>query len=244
MMVACVIPARYNSSRFPGKLLKVAGGKTVLQRTLEAARGADGFDYVCVATDDERIGDHVRALGGDVVWTRPECPNGTERVAEAVVKERRLQGAEIIVNLQGDHPLVRPETLSAVVEALRGDPEAQMATAATDCRDRERFLSPSCVKCVVDQKGRALYFSRAPIPFGGKGALHHVGIYAFRRPFLLSFVSLPATPLQEAEDLEQLKALESGAIIRVARVEETPLGVDLPEDLITLEALCRSNTCL
>lgn len=243
-MIACLIPARYNSSRFPGKLLAAARGKTVLQRTFESAKKYFSADQLYIATDDERIADHVASFGGKAVWTSPDCINGTDRIAQAVDQTPELRKAEIILNLQGDHPCTAPETIQAVVEALQGDPDCAMSTAAAPIHTLDDFLSPHVVKVVADQSGRALYFSRSPIPYGRgalpKEALQHIGIYCFRREFLLQFARLPNTSLQMQEDLEQLRALETGARIKVARVEEAVFGVDTPQDLVKLEEfLCR-----
>lgn len=243
-MIACLIPARFNSSRFPGKLLALARGKTVLQRTFEAAALYFDREAIFIATDDERIGDHMQEVGAQVIWTSPECRNGTERIAEAVAKTAGLGSAEIILNLQGDHPTTDPKTIRAVVEALQADPGSSMSTAAAPIRSLSDFQSPHIVKVVVDENGNALYFSRSPIPYCKKGvpssALQHIGLYCFRRDFLLEFGGLESTPLQMEEDLEQLKALETGRRIKVALVDEVAIGVDTPGDLVKLEEfLCR-----
>ena len=180
MAIACVIPARFESSRFPGKLLYKAQGKTVLQRTFEQAVQCPELSALFVATDDERIAHHVSELGGEVIWTSRSCPNGTERIIEALQKEPRLQASSCIVNLQGDHPCTQPETIGAIIQALRSDPLAAMSTAATPILNREEYLSPHVVKCVFDSRGNALYFSRSPIPHVAPGsplvAYAHIGI--------------------------------------------------------------------
>jgi 3-deoxy-manno-octulosonate cytidylyltransferase (CMP-KDO synthetase) len=243
-MIACLIPARFNSSRFPGKLLALARGKTVLQRTFESASHCFDKEQIFVATDSEPIASHIEALGGQVIWTSPDCINGTDRIAQAVEKTASLDQAEIILNLQGDHPCTDPATIKAVVTALQSDPNCAMSTAAAPIRSLEDFLSPHIVKVVTDQNRNALYFSRSPIPYGKEGlpknALQHIGLYCFQRDFLLKFAKLKNTPLQMQEDLEQLRALETGAQIKVAIVNEVALGVDTPGDLVKLEEfLCR-----
>lgn len=242
MRTICIIPARLNSSRFPGKLLQKAGGRTVLERTLEKALRCPYIDYTYVATDNEEIAEHIRALGGNVVWTSPTCRNGTERIAEAVKTSPEIAQADIIVNLQGDHPCTDPQTIAAVIQSLRSDPEAMLSTAATKLTDRADFTSPHVVKCVFDLNHNALYFSRSPIPHSFEQAYAHIGIYGYRRAYFDLPPAAP-TPLQLSEDLEQLQILERGYRIKVALVEEMPLGVDTPQDLVKLEQyLCQLNT--
>lgn len=247
MSIACVIPARFASTRFPGKLLAKIQGKTVLQRTFEQAKKARCFDSLYVATDDERIASHMEELGADVVWTSSLCPNGTERIREAFFKEPRLQKASIVVNVQGDHPCICEKTIEKVVSALQNHPEALVATAISPLSDWEAFLSPHVVKCVFDEAGRALYFSRAPIPYAHSPASFqawgHIGIYAYRPEF---FHEAPGekTTLQMQEDLEQLRVLEKGKQIQTVLVEEIPLGVDVPGDLVQLERSLCQNTSL
>lgn len=243
-MIACLIPARYNSSRFPGKLLASAKGKTVLQRTYESASQCFEREQIFVATDSDQIASHIASIGGQVIWTSPDCINGTDRIAQAVAKTRELDQAEIILNLQGDHPCTDRQTIDAVVKALKSDPASSMSTAAAPIRSLEAFNSPHIVKVVADEEGNALYFSRSPIPYAKealpKKALQHIGLYCFRRDFLLKFAQLKNTPLQMQEDLEQLRALETGARIRLAIVNEIAIGVDTPDDLEKLEEfLCR-----
>jgi len=243
MKIACLIPARYNSSRFPGKLLALALGKTVLQRTIESALEHFDHSQVFVATDDERIALHVESLGVQVVWTDPAHLNGSERIAEALAKTPSLAETEIILNLQGDHPSMDGASLQAAVDILCGDSEAMMSTIATPILHLEDFLAPQIVKVVVDSNSNALYFSRAPIPYSKNGlpgnALQHIGLYCFRREFLLKYPHMINTPLQLQEDLEQLKALETGFKIKVAVVNERCIGVDIPSDLSKLEEFLR-----
>ena len=244
MNVICMIPARFNSSRFPGKLLAKALGKTVLQRTFEQAKNCAIFSKVCVATDHELIAKHVEELGGEVIWTSSSCPNGTQRLIEALKKTPELQQADIVLNLQGDHPCTSPDSMEAVVRLLKKDRKAAMSTAAIPLKNVHHFLSPHVVKCVFDQDQNALYFSRAPIPYCREGvpsrAYHHLGLYAYRTSFLLSSLKETLTPLQLQEDLEQLNILEKGLRIKIALVNDSPFGVDTPEDLISLEDYLRN----
>lgn len=233
----------------------MAQGKTVLQRTFECARASKTIDELFVATDDERIASHVRFFGGRVLLTSSSCINGTERITEALHNEPRLQYATAIINLQGDHPCTSPTTLDRIAELLK-DPEADVSTAVRPIQTLADFHSPQVVKCVLDRRGGALYFSRSPIPYSrgedsyskiGSFGYHHIGIYGYKPFFLLKIKSLPNTELQRTEDLEQLKFLELGYRIKVAIVEDEALGVDTPEDLIKLEEwLChqRLNTSL
>lgn len=238
-MTICVIPARFNSSRFPGKLLAKAGGKTVLQRTFESAKASKELDALYVATDDEKIADHVREFKGEVIWTSPLCKNGTERVLEAFSSHPVLKNSEIILNLQGDHPLTTPETISQMVQLLKKDEKADVSTAVTKIIKKEEFFSPHVVKCVFDAFSNALYFSRAPIPFSnGEFPFYgyaHIGIYCYRSSFLVKWHSLLQSTLSEREDLEQLRILESGFQIKVAQVNEPILGIDTPSDLARLK---------
>jgi 3-deoxy-manno-octulosonate cytidylyltransferase (CMP-KDO synthetase) len=235
MKFACVIPARYKSSRFPGKLLALAKGKTVLQRTIEAAQKTSSLSLY-VATDDKRIGDHAASLGVEPIYTSVSCPNGTSRIAEALEKHRELQKADLIVNLQGDHPLTEPETLEALVRSIGED---LVATPIVPIEEESDYLSPHRVKCVFDDNGHALYFSRSPIPYRKAGeklkAWGHIGVYAYRAEFFKK--TWQKSWLCDAEDLEQLAILEAGVKIRVVPVKEPVFGVDTPNDLTRLEAM-------
>lgn len=237
--VVGVIPARYGSTRFPGKMLADMGGKTLIQRTYENAKRCALLDDVVVATDDNRIFENILAIGGKVVMTSVGCPTGSDRIAEAVKASPTLRDADIVVNLQGDHPDICPTTIEKVVLALEEDDEAVIGTAVVPITSDDDLYNPCAVKCVFDREGRALYFSRALIPYGLTGKKRdgvtyykHLGIYAFRREFLFEFTVMPATPLQMAEDLEQLKVLENGYKICVVVVDKECVGIDTPEDLI------------
>lgn len=227
---AAIIPARFQSSRFPGKPLALLGGKPMIAHVLERTRAAAVFDRVWVATDDERIRSAVQAAGGEAFLTRADHATGTERVAELAA---RLPHDASVVNVQGDEPLVHPELLRDIVGALHDDPGVDLVTAAHWSEDPAALASPHVVKVVVDAAGRALYFSRAPIPGGGKSNrfLRHIGIYGFRRASLDRFVTLPAGELEQREGLEQLRALENGMRIGVVVTVHRSLGVDTPADL-------------
>jgi 3-deoxy-manno-octulosonate cytidylyltransferase (CMP-KDO synthetase) len=239
MTVACIIPARYNSSRFPGKLLQLARGKTVLQRTFENASACSRLDSLYISTDDERIAEHSKKIGAEVLWTSSIPRDGTERAIEAIGRYPALQRASFVMVLQGDHPCTPPKTIEAIVNALVASEDAVLSTAVAPIVSREEYLSPHIVKCVFDKAGYALYFSRSPIPHSKseipKNAYAHIGIYCYRRTFLEHLASLKPTPLQETEDLEQLKVLELGHRIKIALVDEKTPSVDTPSDLVKLE---------
>ncbi len=246
-----IIPARYGSIRFPGKPLAPILGKTLLQRTYENARRCKSLKLIVVATDDQRIYDHVKEFGGEVVMTSMDCETGTDRLAEVIKLYPHLKSC-IVINIQGDEPCIDPKTIDAVIEILRCDPQASMSTAAVLLSSEEEATSPSIVKCTMDQRGNALYFSRNLIPSNKKGSYcgetpyyRHLGIYGYRYEFLTEYARLPKTPLQSIEDLEQLKALEHGYRIKVAIVKSSAIGVDLPEDIQKIEKiLCKQNTSL
>lgn len=236
-----VIPARLRASRFPGKPLALIAGVPMLERVLEGVRGAKRLRRVIVATDDTRIAELARRLGVEAALTDPSHATGTDRVAEAVRDSRE----EIVVNVQGDEPLIEGHLIDATLEALEADPEAPMATLAHPA-EPDAADDPNRVKVVLDRRGRALYFSRSRIPAQRDPAgpaprlLQHVGLYAYRRPFLLEFVKLAPTPAERAEALEQLRALEHGFAIRVAVVEGwRGIPVDVPEDVARVEARLR-----
>lgn len=249
--IVAIIPARYASTRFPGKPLVKIYGKSLIQHTYENARRCPLLDELIVATDDQRIYDHVKGFGGHVVMTPDTCPTGSDRLAYVLQNNPRLQQAEVIVNVQGDEPCVDPVVLNDLVEALRSDPEAVMSTVVVKLEDEEAF-STSNVKCVLDLRGNVLYFSRALIPGGKEGEYRkgvsyykHVGVYAYRPEFLLTYSELPMTPLQMAEDLEQLKVLEHGYKIKGVVAKSTSIGVDTPEDIKRAEKeLCRQSSFL
>lgn len=231
-----VIPARFGSTRLPAKALLAETGRALVVHVLERARAARRLSAVVVATDDERIAAVVRAAGGDVRMTRADHPTGSDRIGEILP----TLDADVVVNVQGDEPEIEPDLLDALVERLAGDDGIDVATAATPLRDRARFADRNCVKVVVDARGRALYFSRSPLP-GGKadgpdpfarapGPLLHVGVYAYRVEALRTFLRLPPSGLETCESLEQLRLLEYGSRYGVVVTPEAPRGVDTPED--------------
>jgi 3-deoxy-manno-octulosonate cytidylyltransferase (CMP-KDO synthetase) len=235
MKTAIIIPARYASSRLPGKPLLRATGKYLVQHVYERASQARADDVV-VATDDDRILSAVESFGGKAVRTRTDHPTGTDRVAEVA----RQLDAEIIINLQGDEPLIDPASLDLLPDLLNRDPDADMATLAVPLTCAEAWRDPNCVKVVRDAWGRALYFSRSPIPYVRDGEpnfrtiphnfLQHLGLYAYRRQFLLNLSMLPPEPLEELEKLEQLRVLAVGSRIQVGIVQHASRGVDTPAD--------------
>ena len=239
MSFRVVIPARYASSRFPGKPLADLGGRPMVVRVCERA-AASGAAGVHVATDDERIAAAVRAAGYSALHTRADHPSGTDRVAEAA-RALGLGEQDIVVNLQGDEPLMAPGLIARVATALDADREAAMATACH--RMDEDVSNPNVVKVVLDARSRALYFSRAQIPYpreAGARWYRHAGIYAYRVGFLLSFAALEPSPLEKAEALEQLRALWHGhRIAVVVSQEEIPPGVDTPGDLEAVRRMIR-----
>lgn len=236
---ACVavIPARYGSSRFPGKPLAALCGRPLVVHVLDRVRAAAVFDAVWVATDDDRIAAAVRAAGGEARLTRADHATGTDRVAETAAA---LAPDAVVFNVQGDEPLVALDLLRDLVAAMRADPALDIVTAAHRCHDADGFASPHVVKVVIDARGRALYFSRSGIPYARTGApsyLRHIGIYGFRRASLSRFVNLQRGTLEEREGLEQLRALEHGMQIRVLLTEHVSQGVDTPEDLKAVEKI-------
>lgn len=241
--VVAVIPARYGSSRFPGKPLALIAGKMMIQRVVERAQSAASVDEVLVATDDPRIAKAVESFGGRAVMTSPDHPSGTDRIAEAV----RGIGADLVLNVQGDEPLLPGRVMDELVAAMRSS-HAEMGTVAVPLDPRSaEFANPNIVKVVLNEAGEALYFSRATIPFqradgAVAGGLWHWGIYAYRRDFLERFVTWPPSRLEQCEKLEQLRALEHGARIRVlVETKARSTGVDTPEDVVRVEALLRER---
>ena len=232
-----IIPARYAATRFPGKLLQDLNGRTVLERVYRRAAQAKSLGLLLVATDDERIRRAVAAFGGNAVMTSSGPRTGTERVAEAC----RKIPAELVVNIQGDEPFLRPEMIDLVVAELRRDPLVPVATLRKEIEDPEELSDPNTVKVVTDSSGRALYFSRSLIPSGGtapRGKTYkHIGLYGYRKNFLMRLVRLPPSELEKRERLEQLRVLENGYKIRVLTVRWETVGVDTPEDLEKVKAI-------
>jgi 3-deoxy-manno-octulosonate cytidylyltransferase (CMP-KDO synthetase) len=235
--VLAVIPARFGSTRLAGKPLALIHGKPMVRVVYESVAATELFDEIVVATDDERIRDAIEHAGGRAVMTRPDHESGTDRVAEVA----ETSDADVVVNVQGDLPFVTNALLSPLVGTMCSEPSIPMATIAVPLLDRGQWLNPNVVKVVTDERGFALYFSRAPIPARrdpendatGRSAfgLRHVGVYGYRRNFLLQFASWPPGRLEALERLEQLRALERGAKIFVATVSEGVVEVDTAEDL-------------
>jgi len=229
--VLAVIPARFASSRFPGKPLSAIGGKTMLERVFARVSQARLVDAVLVATDDPRIFEAARRFGAPARMTRADHSTGTERVAEVAAG----QDAAIIVNVQGDEPLIDPSAIDQAIAPLLDDQPPPMATLKKRISDPRDLDNPNVVKVVTDCAGNAIYFSRSLIPYprDGDSGMHfkHVGLYAYRRDFLLRFPALPVGPLETAEKLEQLRALENGYSIRVVETGYDSISVDTPEDL-------------
>jgi 3-deoxy-manno-octulosonate cytidylyltransferase (CMP-KDO synthetase) len=237
MTAVGVIPARFASSRFPGKALADIAGLPMIRRVWDGARRAKSLREVWVATDDERIAEACRGFGAEVAMTRPDHPTGTDRIAEVAAG----LDAEVVVNIQGDEPTIEGFVIDAAVEALTQAPEVPMATVVHEAA-QGAASDPNRVKVVLDRRGDALYFSRSPIPAlrdpdAAPRLWQHVGLYAYRRPFLLDFVGLTPTPAERAEQLEQLRALEHGFKVRCAVIEGwQSLPVDVPDDVAPVVA--------
>ena len=233
-----VIPARLESTRLPQKLLLSETGKPLIQHTYEAAAQSQRASGICVAVDHDSLAEAVISFGGEHVMTDPQAASGTDRVAEVA---RGLLEADILVNVQGDEPEISPAAIDLAISELERNPSAPMATLATPIRCRQQLNDPSCVKVVFDEQGRALYFSRSPIPHprdwddsllqsDPPSFYQHVGLYAYRRDFLLRLAELPRSPLERLENLEQLRVLEAGQEIRVGVIDEPTCGIDTAED--------------
>lgn len=251
MSFTVIIPARYGSSRFPGKPLAEIAGKPMVQHVWERAQESEATRII-IATDDQRIADVATAFGAEVCMTSPDHPSGTDRLQE-VVKLQGFYADDIVVNVQGDEPLVPPRVINQVAHNLKAELDASIATLCEPIEEIQSLLNPNVVKVVCDARGHALYFSRAPIPWPrdqfanpegrevmpqGFSWQRHIGIYAYRVKLLNDFVTWPPAPLEETECLEQLRAMWNGARIHVAVADELPpAGVDTPEDLERIRAL-------
>ncbi len=250
MQVVAIIPARYGSTRFPGKPLAQQTGKYLIQHVCEQVRAAETVERCIVATDDERIAEAVRSFGGEVAMTSPEHPSGTDRIAEVV---RGLPGADddIVLNIQGDEPEIEPEFLDRLVGRAQGEPAdmCPVATLACPFSDDLDPRDPSRVKVVLNQAGRALYFSRSLIPYprdrheGARDCWYlHLGVYAYRRAFLLRLAAWPPGKLEQIERLEQLRVLEHDTALAVEIVEYATAGIDTPEDYERFVGRCAGRT--
>ncbi|HAO94357.1 MAG: 3-deoxy-manno-octulosonate cytidylyltransferase [Deltaproteobacteria bacterium GWB2_55_19] len=243
MRVEAFIPARYGSTRLEGKPLADIAGKPMIQRVYEMAKEARLVDSVTVATDDKRIADAVASFGGRVVMTSASHRSGTDRIAEAAGRSE----AAIIVNVQGDEPLIDPGLIDSAVRPMLEDPSIVLCTLKTRITDEEEFLNPNAVKVVTDRDGYALYFSRSPVPFSKRPfeerapAYKHIGLYVYRKGFLLEFSRMKPTPLEDSESLEQLRALENGRRIKVIEVYYNPVSVDTAEDLEKVREIFRAS---
>jgi 3-deoxy-manno-octulosonate cytidylyltransferase (CMP-KDO synthetase) len=240
MKIVAIIPARYGSSRFEGKPLAAIAGKPMIQHVYESAARSGKVSAVVVATDDHRIRDAIVRFGGSVIMTSADHRSGTDRVAEAA-ERMRLAPDDIVINVQGDQPLVPSQSFDAVVDALLAPPAAEMSTLAFLIVERREYTDPKDCKVVMDQDGYALYFSRAMVPFARDGevrfdAYKHLGVYAYRRRFLEIFRHLPTGRLEQIEKLEQLRALEYGHRIKVVVTPFDSPEVDVPEDIPRIEA--------
>jgi 3-deoxy-manno-octulosonate cytidylyltransferase (CMP-KDO synthetase) len=247
MNVLAVIPARYAATRLPGKPLVDIAGKPMIQRVWERVRLAKKISRVVVATDDERIVRAIESAGGEAVMTRSDHRSGTERVAEVAAGPAGRE-ADILVNVQGDEPLIEPAAVDAGVDALLEDESARIGTIAVPIENPADVMDPNIVKVVLDFDGNALYFSRAPIPWVRDAAspvrarfLKHLGLYVFRHDTLLEFDTLPPGELERLEQLEQLRWLENGYKIRVAETTFDSVSVDVPEDVARVEKLLRES---
>ena len=232
MNVLCVIPARYASTRLPGKPLAMIAGKTMIERVYQQASLARIPQKVLVATDDTRVEEAVKAFGGEVIMTSPDHPSGTDRLAEVALSYPKV---DVIVNVQGDEPMIPPELIDDLAKAFADNPNLEMATVKTPMQ-KEDYENPNAVKVVTDLNGYALYFSRSLMPYPRKKTeefkvYKHVGVYAYKRDFLLKYAALPPTPLEKVESLEQLRALENGVKIKVLTSDFQGIGIDTADDL-------------
>jgi len=237
MNAAIVIPARYASTRFPAKPLAMIRGKSLIQRVYERVAGSRHASLVIIATDDARIEEHVRGFGAPVIRTAPELATGTDRIAAALpfIEKQTGQTFEIVINVQGDEPLIDVASVELMIDTLRRD-DSDVVTLCCPLESSDEFISRDVVKVVATSEGFALYFSRAPIPHDGENiAKRHIGVYGYRRTALLAFSRLDQSPLERAESLEQLRLLENGFRIRLLESFAPHLGVDRPEDIQRIE---------
>lgn len=238
-----IIPARWASTRFPGKPLHLIAGKPLVQHVWDRCQECSNLDGIIVATDDERIAEACRAFGANVTMTAVDHPTGTDRIAEAALA---VPQATHLINIQGDEPLIEPSLIDELADTLTADPELEMATAANAIDDKALMQDSNVVKCVLKQNGDALYFSRSPLPFQRSESpnltcYRHKGIYAYRKDFLQQFIQWEPSPLELAESLEQLRALENNARIKVIITDDTSGGVDTLEQAEELERFLATN---
>lgn len=238
MKFICIIPSRFASTRLPGKPLADIAGKPMIQRVYEQAKKATKLENVVVAVDNPKVYDTVVTFGGHAVMTREDHANGTDRLAEAV---EHFPDADVIVNVQGDEPLISPDVIDALCQVFEDEPDLQMATVAAPLQEDE-YDDPAAVKVVMNKNDEAMYFSRSLIPYprhpfhDGIRPYKHIGIYAYNRAFLLEYAKMAQTPAEEVESLEQLRVLENGYKIKVVKTDHHFIGVDTPEDLEHIRA--------
>lgn len=240
MHIACIIPARYGSTRLPGKPLAMIGDKPMIQRVYEQVSKATEIEQVIVATDDQRVYDAVVAFGGQAMMTRPDHLTGTDRLAEVAVTHTEI---DVIINVQGDEPLIDANVIDALAREFKEDSSLQMGTVGCPLLEEE-YNEPSAVKVIVNRLGNAMYFSRSLIPYPRNAfvqpPLKHVGMYGYQRQFLLNYAKMEPTPAELTESLEQLRALENGYTIRVITTDQRFVGVDTPEDLDRVNEIFRT----
>lgn len=246
MKVIGMIPARYASTRLPGKPLKMIAGKTMIEHVFTRAQKARYLSEVVVATDDQRIKEQVEAFGGRAIMTSPHHQTGTDRLVEAV-SHLNVGQADIIVNIQGDEPLLEPEMVDELIKPLLDDEQIVMSTLKHRITEEEEVNDVNVVKVITDQNGFALYFSRCPIPYNRNkievSYYKHIGLYAYRLWFLQKYAELKQTPLEKSESLEQLRALENGYRIKVVETNFQTIGVDSEADLKKVEEIIRAHAC-
>lgn len=240
MHIACIIPARYGSTRLPGKPLAMIGDKPMIQRVYEQVSKATEVEQVIVATDDQRVYDAVVAFGGQAMMTRPDHLTGTDRLAEVAATHTEI---DVIINVQGDEPLIDANVIDALAREFKEDSSLQMGTVGCPLLEEE-YNEPSAVKVIVNRLGNAMYFSRSLIPYPRNAfvqpPLKHVGMYGYQRQFLLNYAKMEPTPAELTESLEQLRALENGYTIRVITTNQRFVGVDTPEDLDRVNEIFRT----
>ncbi len=245
MKILAVIPARFQSQRFPGKPLVLLGNRPMVQWVYEASKGCTAFDQVVVATDSDKISDCVRGFGGEVEMTKSTHLTGTDRVAEVA---SRYPDFQVVVNVQGDQPFVTPQMLTQLINPYLQDQLPDMTTLACPLEPDVGYEDPNVVKVICDRNDHALYFSRSPIPYYRHPyeapVYQHLGLYAFRRDFLTEYSQLPETPLERCEGLEQLRVLENGYSIQVCQTEKPVVEINTPDDLEKAQPFIAQSSAL
>ncbi|MEM0492464.1 MAG: 3-deoxy-manno-octulosonate cytidylyltransferase [Candidatus Thermoplasmatota archaeon] len=239
--VVCVIPARYRSTRFPGKPLVEICGKSMIQRVYEQAMKSSLIDEIYIATDDKRIKDKAESFGAKVIMTSEHHRCGTDRIAEAI---QHIPG-DIIINVQGDEPLIEPDALDSVIKPMLNNPTLKMATLITPITDKSEYMNPNVAKVTIDKNNYILYCSRSLIPYSRDGdettIFKQIGVYVYRRDFLIEFSKMVETPYEKVEKLEQLRALENGYRIKAVETSYQPVGVDIPDDVKKVEKILKKR---